>query len=196
MKFEIFLAICMVIAVSVVLVAIVDDKPQSIVENKTQSIVVTSVDDSKFKKAPQLIGITDYINTTPENLTQDMKGKVIMYVFWTSNCINCIHTIPSLVALNEKYSDKGLLIVGIHSPETFVEKDPAYVKSTVEKYGIKYPVVLDANFKTWNAFGNIYWPRQYLVDSNGYIRYNHIGEGDYDWIEQKIQGLLDERGQS
>jgi thiol-disulfide isomerase/thioredoxin len=159
---------------------------------KQSNTSMAAMDKTPFKKAPGLIGITDYINTTPDNLQKTMKGKVILYDFWTFNCINCIHTIPSLNDLNAKYSDKGLLIVGIHSPETPTEKDPNNVRNAVEKGGIKYPVVLDTNFETWNAFGNHYWPRQYIVDTDGYIRYDNIGEGNYDRIENEIQSLLAE----
>jgi thiol-disulfide isomerase/thioredoxin len=161
-------------------------------ENKFSSMI----DESQFQKAPSLVGITGYINTTPDELQQEMKGKVILYDFWTFNCINCIHTLPYVTALDAKYADKGLLIIGIHSPETLFEKDPNNVQNAVEKYGIKYPVVLDNNYNTWNAFGNHYWPRQYLVDPNGYIRYDHIGEGNYDEIEKEVQSLLAERNQN
>jgi thiol-disulfide isomerase/thioredoxin len=158
--------------------------------------VVSFATDKELKKAPALVGITNYINTTPDALEQDMKGKVILYDFWTFNCINCIHTIPHLNELNAKYSNKGLIIIGVHSPETPFEKNPAYVQDAVQNYGIQYPVVLDTNFQTWNAFGNMYWPSQYIVDSNGFIRYHHIGEGGYDEIEKEIQKLLAEKNQN
>jgi thiol-disulfide isomerase/thioredoxin len=162
----------------------------------TDNIHSHMMDESQFKKAPSLVGITGYINTTPDELEQEMKGKVVLYEFWTFNCINCIHTLPYMTALDAKYADKGLLIIGIHSPETVVEKDPNNVQNAVEKFGIKYPVVLDNNYNTWSAFGNIYWPRQYLVDPNGYIRYDHIGEGNYDELEKEIQNLLAEKNQN
>ncbi len=167
-------------------------KEQSMPTENENDTNMAQTDEIKFKKAPGLIGITDYINTTPEDLQKTMKGKVILYDFWTFNCINCIHTIPSLKELNTKYADKGLLIIGVHSPETPTEKDPNNVRNAVEKYGIKYPVVLDTNFETWNAFGNHYWPRQYVVDPAGYIRYDNIGEGNYDEIENQIQNILAE----
>lgn len=151
-----------------------------------------NVQDTNYKKAPGLVGITGYINTTPEKLSSDMKGKVILYQFWTFNCINCIHTLPHIVDLQSKYGDKGLLIIGIHSPETVFEKDPQNVQNAVVKYGIRYPVVLDTNYQTWNAFGNHYWPREYLVDPSGNIRFDHIGEGGYDDMEKEIQNLLAE----
>src|SRR5579872_184998 len=113
-----------------------------------------SVDESKYPNAPALVGISDYINTTPAKLAQDIKGKVVVYDFWTFNCINCIHTLPHVVDLNSKYLTKGVLVIGIHSPETVFEKDPNNVKDAVHRYNIQYPVVTDNEFQTWNAFGN------------------------------------------
>jgi thiol-disulfide isomerase/thioredoxin len=198
MRFELVLAIVMIVAISVVLVAIVKSEPVAGVSTaiKANSTAIVSMDENKFPKAPELVGITGYINTTPDKLEQEMKGKVILYDFWTFNCINCIHTIPYVTALDAKYGDRGLLIIGIHSPETAFEKDPANVQNAVQRFGIKYPVVLDNNYNTWTAFGNIYWPRQYLVDANGHIRYNHIGEGNYDEIENEVRSLLAERNQT
>lgn len=153
------------------------------------------VDESQYPIAPNLVGISGYVNTTPEQLKTSMKDKVILYDFWTYSCINCIRTFPYLKAWNEKYADKGLLIVGVHSPEFEFEKDINNVKMAVAKYGLKYPVVLDNDHKTWDAFGNRYWPGEYLADSSGHIRHTHFGEGDYDETEKAIQQLLDERSQ-
>jgi thiol-disulfide isomerase/thioredoxin len=154
-----------------------------------------AIDKSGFKKAPELVGITGYINTTPEELSTIMKDKVILYDIWTYSCINCIRTLPYIVAWNDKYADKGLLIVGIHSPEFEFEKDISNVKTAVKQFGISYPIVLDNDMKTWKAFENRYWPRKYIADSEGHIRYDHIGEGGYDETEKIIQQLLTERNQ-
>ena len=151
------------------------------------------IDESHNFKAPDLAGISGYINTTPEDLKNAMKNKVVLYDFWTYSCINCIRTLPYITAWNEKYADKGLLIIGVHSPEFEFEKDINNVKLAVQKFGIKYPVVLDSNHQTWAAFGNQYWPREYITDYQGYIRHDHIGEGNYDETEKVIQQLLDER---
>jgi thiol-disulfide isomerase/thioredoxin len=150
------------------------------------------IDKSQFKKAPEFAKITGYINTEPINL-KNLKGKVVLVDFWTYSCINCIRTIPYLVDWNEKYSDKGLVIVGIHSPEFEFEKNIDNVKAAVQKYGIKYPVLQDNDKGTWDAYQNRYWPRKYLIDNEGYIRYDHIGEGGYAEIEKVIQSLLTER---
>src|SRR5919106_1679825 len=150
------------------------------------------IDKSQFKKAPEFDKITGYINTEPINLS-DLKGKVVLVDFWTYSCINCIRTIPYLVDWNEKYADRGLVIVGIHAPEFEFEKNIDNVKAAVQKYGIKYPVLQDNDKGTWDAYQNRYWPRKYLIDNEGYIRYDHIGEGGYTEIEKVIQSLLTER---
>lgn len=156
---------------------------------------MSPIDKNKFRKAPDLTGISGYINTTPEELGNTMKGKVILYDFWTYSCINCIRTLPYITAWNEKYADQGLLIIGIHSPEFEFEKDFNNVQTAIKQHGITYPVVQDNEMKTWKAFENRYWPRKYIADSEGYIRYDHIGEGGYAETEKIIQDLLRERNQ-
>jgi thiol-disulfide isomerase/thioredoxin len=165
--------------------------------NQKSSSVNTAqkVDESQYAVTPNLVGIEGYVNTTPDQLKAAMKDKVVLYDFWTYSCINCIRTFPYLKAWNEKYSDKGLLIIGIHSPEFEFEKDINNVKMAVAKYGLTYPTVLDNDHKTWDAFGNRYWPAEYLTDSLGHIRHTHFGEGSYDETEKVIQQLLDERNQ-
>ena len=157
---------------------------------------ITKIDKSGFKMAPDLVGIAHYLNTTPEELSEEIKGKVVLYDIWTYSCINCIRTLPHITAWDDKYADQGLLIVGIHSPEFEFEKDPENVKMAIDKHGISYPVVLDNDMETWKAFDNRYWPRKYIADHEGYIRYDHIGEGGYQETEKVIQQLLDERAAS
>jgi thiol-disulfide isomerase/thioredoxin len=151
-----------------------------------------SIDKSQFKKAPEFDKVTGYINTKPINLS-DLKGKVVLVDFWTYSCINCIRTIPYLIDWNEKYADKGLVIVGVHAPEFEFEKNIDNVKAAVEKFGIKYPIIQDNDKGTWNAYENRYWPQKYIVDNEGFIRYDHIGEGGYAETEKVIQSLLQER---
>ena len=150
------------------------------------------IDKSQFKKAKDFSKISEYINTKPISL-YDLRDKVVLVDFWTYSCINCIRTIPYLNEWYDKYSDKGLVIVGIHTPEFEFEKNSENVKSAVQKFEIKYPVLQDNDKETWNEYDNRYWPRKYLVDDEGYIRYDHIGEGAYNETEKVIQGLLTER---
>ena len=137
--------------------------------------------------APELVGISGWINSAPTNISSQ-RGKVILIDFWTYSCINCIRTLPHLRMWHEKYPE--LVIIGVHTPEFEFEKDYNNVKSAVEKYGLKYAVAQDNNYETWKAFGNRYWPRKYLIDREGNIRYDHIGEGGYEETEKAIQSLL------
>ncbi|MGY5142661.1 MAG: redoxin family protein [Nitrosopumilus sp.] len=148
---------------------------------------------SNLKKVPDLQGIAFYHNIDKEELSSEMKNKVILYDIWTYSCINCIRTLPHIISWDEKYRNDGLLIIGIHSPEFDFEKDPENVKKAIEKFGVTYPVVMDNEMKTWKAFENRYWPRKYIADHEGYIRYDHIGEGGYQETEKIIQQLLQER---
>lgn len=150
------------------------------------------IDKSQFRLAPELKGINNYINTEPITLA-DLKGKVVLIDFWTYSCINCIRTIPYLNAWHEKYADEGLVIVGVHSPEFDFEKNPANVQAAVSNFDISYPVVQDNDMETWKAYENRYWPRKYLIDDEGFIRFDHIGEGAYEETEKVIQALLQER---
>ena len=130
------------------------------------------IDKSQFKKAPEFTGISGFVNTPVPIKLSDLKGKVVLVHFWTYTCINCIHTIPHLNDWYQKYSNKGLVIVGVQTPEFSDEKNIANVKTAVNNFQIKYPVILDNNYASWNAYGNNYWPRDYLVDNQGYIRYS------------------------
>lgn len=162
---------------------------------KLNKTAFTSIDKSGFTKAPELTGIDSYVNT-PNNGTfklSDLKDKVVLLDFWTYTCINCIRTIPHLNEWYDRYADQGLVIVGVHSPEFEFEKNLKNVQNAVDEFGIKYPVVLDSEHKTWDAYNNNYWPRHYLIDSQGYIRDDHIGEGGYNETEKTIQTLLAEK---
>lgn len=150
------------------------------------------IDKSQFRVAPEFAKISGYINTDPLTL-KALRGKVVLVDFWTYSCINCIRTIPYLNAWHEKYADDGLVIVGVHTPEFEFEKDYNNVKAAVEKFEIQYPVVQDNEKGTWKDYDNRYWPRKYLIDNEGYIRYDHIGEGSYAETEKVIQSLLTER---
>jgi thiol-disulfide isomerase/thioredoxin len=146
-----------------------------------------------FPSGKELASIHGYINTKEGFKLEDVKGKVILIDFWTYSCINCIRTLPYITAWDEKYRDKGLVIVGVHTPEFDFEKEKENVQKAVLQHKIKYPVVLDNDYGTWRAYQNRYWPRKYLIDSDGFIRYDHIGEGGYQETERQIQLLLMER---
>lgn len=139
--------------------------------------------------APKIGGIDTWINSSPLQLS-DLKGKVVLIDFWTYSCINCIRTLPYLKSWYEQYQEKGLVIIGIHTPEFDFEKNTANVTNAVKNDGIKYPVALDNLFVTWLNFANHYWPAHYLINQQGQVVYEHFGEGDYDITENNIRFLL------
>jgi cytochrome c biogenesis protein CcdA/thiol-disulfide isomerase/thioredoxin len=147
---------------------------------------------SSMNQAADFTGGTHWINSQPLSLKKELKGKVVLVDFWTYSCINCIRTLPYIKDWNAKYKDKGLVIVGVHSPEFEFEKKTENVVQAVKDFGIEYPVVQDNDFKIWSAYHNQYWPAHYLIDKNGAIRYTHFGEGNYVETENAIRSLLDE----
>lgn len=149
-----------------------------------------------IKNLPRYREITNpsgFINTDEIKIADLVGKKIIMIDFMTYSCINCIRTFPYLNAWYDKYRDQGLEIVGIHTPEFAFEKNIDNVRKALSGYGIKFPVALDNDYGTWNAYGNNYWPRKYIIDIDGYIAFDHIGEGGYQETEAKIQELLAEK---
>lgn len=147
----------------------------------------------KFERAKEISTPDTFINTDSITISSLIGKKIILIDFWTYSCINCQRTTPYLNAWYEKYREQGLEIIGIHTPEFAFEEELENVKKAVEKFGIKFPVVLDNDYSTWTAYKNRYWPRKYLIDIDGYIVYDHIGEGAYEETERKIQETLAER---
>jgi thiol-disulfide isomerase/thioredoxin len=168
------------------------------VSNAASSVSLTAIAAADkaagYQPAIEIADPTGFVNVSSSFRLADLIGKkVILLDFWTYSCINCVRTFPYLTAWDAKYRDAGLIIVGIHTPEFDFEKDIGNVQAAVQKNGIHYPVVLDSNYGTWHAYGNLYWPHEYLIDLAGYIVHDQIGEGNYDETEQKIQSLLDQR---
>ncbi len=139
--------------------------------------------------APNFVGIEAWINSPPLKM-QEFKGKVVLIDFWTYSCINCIRTLPYIIDWDQKYRSKGLVIIGVHSPEFEFEKKLDNVKAAVSKFNIQYPVALDNTLSTWQNFHNLYWPAHYLIDKEGRVVYTHFGEGEYNITEQNIRYLL------
>lgn len=147
----------------------------------------------KGVKAPEIVPGGAWFNSEPLTLNQ-LKGKVVVIDFWTYSCINCQRTLPYLRDWNEKYKDKGLVIIGVHAPEFEFEKSEKNVSQAIIDFELTYPIVQDNDFATWRAYSNRYWPAKYFIDKEGYIRYTHFGEGAYDESEKVIQELLKEAG--
>jgi cytochrome c biogenesis protein CcdA/thiol-disulfide isomerase/thioredoxin len=139
-------------------------------------------------------GATKWLNSaalTPASL----RGKVVLVEFWTFECINCLHALPHVKALYDKYRDRGFVIVGVHTPELAAERVVSNVQQQVHDLGITFPVVIDNGYSIWNAWHNEYWPALYFIDVHGRIRYHRFGEGAYDEEDRVVQQLLYEAGQ-
>jgi cytochrome c biogenesis protein CcdA/thiol-disulfide isomerase/thioredoxin len=147
-----------------------------------------------YGKAPDFHGISHWLNT-PGFSIDSLRGKVVLIDFWTYSCINCLRTLPHLEKWDSAYRSKGLVIVGVHTPEFGFEHDLGNVTEAVKRLGVRYPVALDNDYQTWNAYSNQYWPAEYLIDQAGDVRHIHFGEGDYDGSEKDIRLLLSSGGQ-
>ena len=143
---------------------------------------------------PPLRGAAAWLNSPPLS-PESLKGKVVLIDFWTYSCINCLRAIPYVRAWAEKYKDKGLVVIGVHTPEFAFERNIDNVKAAVANLKIDYPVVVDNSYRIWRAFDNEYWPAHYFIDAQGRRRYHHFGEGNYDVSERVIQQLLSEAGE-
>ena len=150
----------------------------------------TEYKSSESAVAPELAK-GEWINSAPLKL-QDLRGRVVLVEFWTFGCINCRNTLPFIKTWHERYRDKGLAIIGVHSPEFPEERDIENLRREVVSLGIRYPVVSDNDYQTWNAYKVEAWPTTFLLDKQGRIRWMRVGEGKYDETERLIQKLLTE----
>ena len=139
--------------------------------------------------APDFAGISNWFNSAPLDMAK-LRGKVVLVDFWTYGCVNCVNTLPHVTALYAKYKDRGLVVVGVHTPEFPFERSASNVQAALKRHGITYPVAQDNDSLTWNAFRNQYWPAQYIVDQSGKIVFQHDGEGQYEQIDRTIARLL------
>jgi len=155
-----------------------------------------------YGPAPEIVTDGEWFNTdvlgtiaADGTVTMDeLKGKVVLLDFWTYSCINCVRTIPHLRSWYERYRDDGFVIIGVHTPEFAFERDPKNVRAAMRDLGVTWPVVLDNDYKQWQAYNNRYWPAHYFIDATGRIRYFHFGEGKYDTSEDVIRTLIEEVG--
>ncbi|MFA6050709.1 MAG: cytochrome c biogenesis protein CcdA [Candidatus Paceibacterota bacterium] len=146
-----------------------------------------------YPKYREIENPSGFVNSEPFKLADLIGKKVILLDMMTYSCINCQRTFPYLAAWYKKYKDMGLEIVAIHTPEFAFEKKKENVEAAFRQFGLTFPTVLDNNYGTWNAYGNQYWPHKYLIDIDGFVRYDHIGEGSYKETEEQIKAMLEER---
>jgi thiol-disulfide isomerase/thioredoxin len=142
-------------------------------------------------QAPELEGGVRWINSKPLKLT-GLRGKVVLIDFWEYTCVNCLRTLPYLKEWHRRYKDKGLVIIGVHTPEFRFARAEDNVAAAVKELGLEYPIVIDSNYAIWKSYSNRFWPAKYLCDARGRVRYYHFGEGGYGETEREIQALLRE----
>ena len=183
-----------------------DDEPEVIAAPAAADDGATAADDGAYPSV-DVVSVSEppLLDKSPESLTDldgwlqsdiasldELEGQVVIVQFWTYSCRNCTATIPYLQALYERYQDDGLEIVGVHSPEFDFEKDPANVAEAAEELGVTWPIALDTertNFREWQG-RPAYWPRTYVLDERGRVRYNNLGEGAYDQLAETVAWLL------
>ena len=151
----------------------------------------TEYKSSESATAPELAS-GEWINSEPLKL-KDLRGRVVLIDFWTFGCINCRNTLPFVKSWDDRYREKGFTVIGVHSPEFDEERKVENLRHQVSSLGIRYPVVTDNDYQTWNAYKVEAWPTVFLLDKQGRIRWMHVGEGDYDEAERLIQKLLAEK---
>jgi cytochrome c biogenesis protein CcdA/thiol-disulfide isomerase/thioredoxin len=164
-------------------------KPAFVARGQQLASQLDKVPLKDYGAAPDVHDISAWINSRPLSLAK-LRGKVVLVDFWTYSCINCLRTLPYLKAWDLRYRSKGLVILGVHTPEFAFEHDLGNVRAAVKRLGVDYPVALDNSYGTWKAYSNNYWPADYLVDQAGRVRHVHFGEGDYAQTERNIRLLL------
>jgi thiol-disulfide isomerase/thioredoxin len=182
-RYRLALATVAVLIVAAVLFTVVSSPPPAAATGNQVAAV------SDRPEAPDFTGIDGWLNSPPLTLA-DLRGKVVLIDFWTFSCVNCVRTIPHLKILYDDYKNDGFTIVGVHSPEFDFEKVPANVAAAVTRLGITWPVAIDSQMATWNAYQNEYWPAEYLLDQQGRIAYKSFGEGDYAQTDAAVAQLL------
>jgi thiol-disulfide isomerase/thioredoxin len=185
-RFRIALAAVLVlIAIVVVITVLRPPMPASVTGGASGAVFPLSA----RAAAPQFTGIDAWINTAPLTLS-GLHGKVVLVDFWTFSCVNCVRTIPHLQQLYSAYRSRGFVIVGVHSPEFDFEKVQANIAAAVQRLGVTWPVAVDSEMATWNAYSNGVWPAEYLIDQQGRVAYVNLGEGSYDATDGAVASLL------
>lgn len=185
--------------IGVILLVLVGAGSLVIFQSAPKDSSLTSADKSPVGKVGvpyvEIVNPAGFVNTggKPIKISDYVGKQVILLDIMTYSCINCQRTFPYVNAWYEKYKDDGLIVIGIHTPEFAFEKEKGNVEAAMQEFGIKFPVVLDNDYGTWNALKERFWPHKYLIDIHGNIVYDHAGEGAYDITEKKIQELLKDR---
>lgn len=159
----------------------------------SSTTTTTTIDEpERLGQALQFSDLDGWLQTDAENL-DDFDGQVRIVQFWTFGCYNCKATLPHLQAIYERWKPEGLEILAVHAPEFEYEKDPVAIAAAAADLGVIWPIALDTektNFRSWQT-GRRFWPRTYVVDQNGEIRFDHIGEGQYEELEATVAYLVE-----
>ncbi len=185
-RYRLALATVAVLIVAAVLFTVARNPPPAATASSTGGQVLPV---TQRHGAPAFTGIDGWLNTAPLTLA-DLRGKVVLIDFWTFSCVNCVRTIPHLQALYNDYKGDGFVIVGVHSPEFDFEKVQANIAAAVTRLGVTWPVAIDSQMATWNAYQNQFWPAEYLLDQQGRVAYTSFGEGDYAQTDAAVAELL------
>jgi Thioredoxin like C-terminal domain/AhpC/TSA family len=148
-----------------------------------------SLPGTRHETLPGFEGATGWLNSEPLS-PEGLRGKVVLVDFWTYTCINWLRTLGYVRAWWEKYTDRGLVLVGVHTPEFPFEHDVDNVREAAKEMRVEYPIALDSDYRVWRAFDNHYWPAVYIADTEGRVRHHHFGEGGYEECERVVQRLL------
>jgi thiol-disulfide isomerase/thioredoxin len=144
---------------------------------------------TRHVRAPEF-GRGQWLNIPYPLTMRGLRGGAVLVDFWEYSCINCLRTLPYLREWHRRYVHKGLTIIGVHTPEFKFGKERQQIEMAIQAYDLAYPVLMDNDFQTWDAFANRFWPARYLIDQDGYIRYQSHGEGGYEHFERAIQAVL------
>ncbi len=185
-RYRVALASIAVLIAAAILVTVVRNPPPPVTASSADGSVLPV---ASRHPAPGFTGIDGWLNSPPLTLA-GLRGKVVLIDFWTFSCVNCVRTIPHLKTLYDDYKSDGLVIVGVHSPEFDFEKVPANVAAAVTRLGVTWPVAIDSQMATWNAYQNEYWPAEYLIDKQGRVAYWDFGEGGYAQTDAAVANLL------
>jgi thiol-disulfide isomerase/thioredoxin len=163
------------------------------VQHEVQPVTPTEPRLALEGKFPSIDGAIEWLNSPPLT-TAGLRGKVVLIDFWTYTCVNWRRTLPYVRAWAERYKDRGLVVIGVHTPEFDIEKDIESIRQAAKEMRVDYPIAIDSDYRIWRAFNNQYWPALYFIDAQGRIRHHQFGEGDYGRSELVIQQLLAEAG--
>src|SRR5260221_3149737 len=141
----------------------------------------------------RFVGASGWLNSPPLGAIE-LRGKVVLVEFWTYTCINWLHTMPYVRAWAEKYKDKGLVVIGVHTPEFPFQRDLDNIRRSIREMQIPFSVAVDSNYMVWRAFRNNSWPAFYFIDARGRVRHQHLGEGEYERSARILQQLLEKAG--